>query len=372
MNRYICLLAVLLFFPLVSEGYEPASQSSDKKILRVGVAEEPPFTILNNGEWSGISVELWEMVAKSLGWKWQYESYSLSELLAKVEAREVDVAVGDITRTSAREETMDFSASYLDTGLSIVTKKEPVRSVLDVLSHLGDSAFLQLTVSLVIICILFGIFMWWAERRHNKEHFGGQMTHGFGSGVWWSMVTMSTVGYGDKAPRTMAGRAIGLIWIFLSIVLLSAFTGTIASSMTMGRLGIRISTVQDLRGLSIGSLESSEAGVWLSHNNIPSEGYDSVHLGLEAVVDGAITVFVGDRSAIIWQIEKYESGYPLLIQGNFHPERLCYAVPSSSTHIEELNVALLKFMESRSWRYLLAQYGEETLLMDSPGNGLLK
>lgn len=47
--------------------------------------------------------------------------------------------------------------------------------------------------------------------------------------MWWSMVTLTTVGYGDVAPATGGGRAIGVVIMLLGIGTLSTFTATIAS-----------------------------------------------------------------------------------------------------------------------------------------------
>ena len=46
---------------------------------------------------------------------------------------------------------------------------------------------------------------------------------------WWSVVTLTTVGYGDIAPTTLAGRLIGMLIMFFGIGLLGMFTATIAS-----------------------------------------------------------------------------------------------------------------------------------------------
>jgi len=46
---------------------------------------------------------------------------------------------------------------------------------------------------------------------------------------WWSIVTLTTVGYGDITPTTIAGRLIGILIMFFGIGILGLFTATIAS-----------------------------------------------------------------------------------------------------------------------------------------------
>ncbi len=51
----------------------------------------------------------------------------------------------------------------------------------------------------------------------------------FGDAVWWSFVTVTTVGYGDISPMTIGGRIVGIILMITGIGLLGIFTATIAS-----------------------------------------------------------------------------------------------------------------------------------------------
>jgi voltage-gated potassium channel len=46
--------------------------------------------------------------------------------------------------------------------------------------------------------------------------------------LWWNIVTLSTVGYGDKYPVTTAGRVIGVIVIIVGVGLFSALTSFLA------------------------------------------------------------------------------------------------------------------------------------------------
>jgi voltage-gated potassium channel len=48
-------------------------------------------------------------------------------------------------------------------------------------------------------------------------------------GIWWAVVTVTTVGYGDLYPRDVEGRIIGIIVMLAGIGFLSVLTATIAS-----------------------------------------------------------------------------------------------------------------------------------------------
>ena len=54
-----------------------------------------------------------------------------------------------------------------------------------------------------------------------------QFTH-ISDAVWWVLVTMTTVGYGDKVPVTTGGRIIGIFIMFFGLSLISIFTATVS------------------------------------------------------------------------------------------------------------------------------------------------
>ena len=52
----------------------------------------------------------------------------------------------------------------------------------------------------------------------------------FPDALWWSIVTMTTVGYGDISPETTGGRIVGFIVMLMGIGFLGLLTATIASA----------------------------------------------------------------------------------------------------------------------------------------------
>ncbi|MFP4308458.1 MAG: potassium channel family protein, partial [Desulfococcaceae bacterium] len=58
----------------------------------------------------------------------------------------------------------------------------------------------------------------------------------FGDALWWSIVTLTTVGYGDISPATLGGRLVGITIMVAGIGFLGTLTATIASIFVENRL----------------------------------------------------------------------------------------------------------------------------------------
>jgi len=52
----------------------------------------------------------------------------------------------------------------------------------------------------------------------------------FGTGVWWAIVTLGTVGYGDVVPHTPWGRVVGSLVIVVGVTFIAYLTATVTSA----------------------------------------------------------------------------------------------------------------------------------------------
>lgn len=77
--------------------------------------------------------------------------------------------------------------------------------------------------SIVIIALVGALSVLIFEVKANED------LNSLGDAIWWVLVTMTTVGYGDRVPVTMGGRVVGITVMFLGVALVSLFTATISS-----------------------------------------------------------------------------------------------------------------------------------------------
>lgn len=83
-----------------------------------------PFMFEEDGEWTGFEIELWEAIAEENDWEYEYNTMNFSGIITALQTGRVDGALAAITITSEREETMDFSHAYYDSGLKLMVRAD--------------------------------------------------------------------------------------------------------------------------------------------------------------------------------------------------------------------------------------------------------
>ncbi|MDY0779549.1 ion transporter [Tenacibaculum sp. IB213877] len=83
----------------------------------------------------------------------------------------------------------------------------------------------------LIVCIILGTVMYLIEGADN----------GFTSiprSIYWSIVTLTTVGYGDIAPQTALGQFIASITVIIGYAIIAIPTGIVSSEMTKNKVNL--------------------------------------------------------------------------------------------------------------------------------------
>jgi voltage-gated potassium channel len=91
------------------------------------------------------------------------------------------------------------------------------------------------SVTLPLVLYVSALSVFQAERYAE-----GSNIETFGEAFWWSLVSVTTVGYGDHFPVTDEGRATAVFLMFIGIGLFSALTALLAA-WVLGEVAVKVS-----------------------------------------------------------------------------------------------------------------------------------
>jgi voltage-gated potassium channel len=98
---------------------------------------------------------------------------------------------------------------------------EGIERFLAILGHRGLFRVLLAAAGLVFLGA-------WLDLLFEK-HAAGANIHSYHDALWWAVVTVTTVGYGDRFPVTEGGRAVAVVLMLVGIGLIGVLTATVAS-----------------------------------------------------------------------------------------------------------------------------------------------
>ncbi len=351
----IFLLAFVCILPLASLA-QPGENGAAK--LVVGTIDVPPFAMkTDDGNWEGLSLDLLDMITSKLGREYEVREFTDSKaLFDAAKAGTIDLIPALAARQEA-EKLLDLTQPYYRSGFAIaVSRNDASHGWLGYFRALEAGQFLLVIGALLLLWLLAGSVIWLLERRHNEQMFGGSTASGLGHGIWWAAVTMTTVGYGDKAPVTVGGRLVAIVWMFASIILVSSFTASISASLTAEKLVGKVRGVQDLPHVNVGIMVESTATQWLQQRGISSKTFPSPQAGLQAIADGKIDAFVFDEAVLKSMAANQFAGSVYVLPDSFEHYYVSMAVQNNSSLREPINLAMLGIMATDTWSRLLDRH----------------
>ena len=340
-------LAVALAF-IVSAGFAVAQNAP----LRVAVYDVPPYGHLEpDGSIDGVSVDLWRRAAQVLRRDYRLIPVSqMEEILQGLERKDYDAALGAITITPARLARVDFTYPAHRSGVAVAVRQDAgsMAALASYGSVLGELApLIALTFALLIV---MGVAMWIAERpmRPRGHELAVDTLH---DGVYWAVVTMTTVGYGDKTPKTTAGRVIAIVWMLASVALISILSTSIVSRMTADRVvgGLRL-TEADLAGKRLAAVAHSSGAEYLDERHLRYAPFDDLAAALTALERGQADAVVNSVGALQYLVGARFKNTIKAPQGVLEPAYMAIALAPGSPLKKPLDEALVGITASQEWR----------------------
>jgi ABC-type amino acid transport substrate-binding protein len=213
-----------------------ASHAGGESELVVGVKPAEPFVIVaDDGLVSGFSIDLLEHILAQLEAPVPSSYHIDPDIpthLTSIRVGRVDFGIAATTITSERLGSFEFSHPFYLADLGIIAEKEPTP---DLLSRIFTRNVLFGIILVLVYMIVAGHIIWLIEREEDG-HFHTSYLRGVATGVWWTIVTMSTVGYGDVYPKKPLGKAFASFVIIIGIAIFGFTVATFSSAMTVSQL----------------------------------------------------------------------------------------------------------------------------------------
>jgi ABC-type amino acid transport substrate-binding protein len=324
--------------------------------LRVAVYDVPPYGYVDtDGSISGVSVDLWRRVTEQMEWSFRLIPTSdMETILSGLEQGRFDAAIGAITITPERAARVDFSYPAHRSGVAIAVRKEtgPLFALMSYGAALSELS--PLLAIIVAMLVVIGLVMWMIERRHHSAAEAPESAVvTLRDGLYWAVVTMTTVGYGDKTPKSTSGRFVAILWMFGSVVLVSLLSTSLVSRLTAERVETHdLAASIDLRGKKLAAVAQSSGAEYLDELHLPYVKYKDLPQALEALAGGKSDAVVNSVGALQYFISKRYAKVLEMPQGLLAPAYMAIALPEHSPLKRSIDRALVKITNSPEWRTL--------------------
>ncbi len=319
--------------------------------LKVGISGSAPFVIKDGNHISGISLEIWRRVAEDNNLS--YELIPQPTPIAGLEAVDegsIDVLVGPISITSRRLAIagIDFTQPYFlsKEGILLPLKAPSLFSRVQVFF---GWAVISSVLVLISVLLVVGSLIWLAERRTNSTQFPRDWLPGISSGMWFALVTLTTVGYGDKAPITRTGRGITGAWMVISLIAVSSLTASLASAFTLflsGATEAAIDSPQQLSGRRVAVVQGTD-GMELAENRemrvVPAPSLDSA---VQLVLDRKADALIFDRHSLRYYLKENPDLAVRIAPFTLADETYGFVVAPNSRLRTRMGVSILKLQQS--------------------------
>ncbi len=322
-----------------------ASPAAPAKTLQVAIKPAKPFAYEEDGKWKGLSVELWESIARKNKWQFQWvPTKTVPEALSAVQAGKVDVAIGALSITEEREQILDFSQPFFESGLQIAAPAASTGTIWRALDGLLTPELLGGLAGIVACLVFVSWLLWLLERKRNEESFPQPLGSGMKEAMWWSTNILIAGGCENKTPEGTPGRLVAVLWMLGGIAFTSYITAVFTSTLTVDRMNTTINSVDDLKSIRVATVKGSSSEAFLNKQNVSTLPEADVDAAMQALVDKKAGAVVYDAPLIRYWLTTHEQFKDKLglVGSPFSRQHYGFAMPIDSPLRKSVNTAMLE------------------------------
>lgn len=359
MKKTLVLLVFLIFCHVAY------AEDVDRDI-KIYVADMKPCVIVKPSEnshtpasISGFEIDLWNEIAKDLAAQgiiqnWEFIPVQWGELEDNIRNKNADVACAGITIRSKRMDWADFSVPTMNSGLGImVLNNKEVETIWFKLGLLWGALSIPILLFICFI-LIFSNIIWLADKG------GGGISNKYFPGIfeaiYFSIVTCSTVGYGDYTPKKWITKIITVVLIFCGIIAFCNFTALLSADYTTEKTTGSIQSPSDLKGkvvLTQKGTTSVDYVKGLGASKIKT--VDNINTACDYLLLERGDAVVFDYPVLL-NYAKENVDKVKIVDGLFDEQYYGYIFPKGSKLKRVVDVALLKIYENGTYMRLYKKW----------------
>ncbi|XP_076178431.1 glutamate receptor ionotropic, kainate 2 isoform X2 [Ptiloglossa arizonensis] len=345
-----------------------------------GMLKKSADMMTGNDRYEGFGIDIIQELSKMLGFNYTFEvqadnvygSYvkkanKWTGMLGKIIAEEADLAITDLTITSAREAAVDFTMPFMNLGISILYRK-PTKTPPSLFSFLSPFSAgvwwyligAYISVSLVLFVIGRICPAEWNNPYpciEEPEELENQFT--FKNSLWFTIGSIMQQG-SEIAPIGLSTRMMATSWWFFCLIMVSSYTANLAAFLTVETLVSPFSNVEELakkKTIKYGAKDGGSTLMFFKESNYSTykEMYDYMMENAEDVLppdnDSGLKkvlredyAFLMESSSIEYITERYCN--VTQIGGLLDAKGYGIAMKKYSPYRHALNTAVLKLQQS--------------------------
>ena len=338
MKKLIIIYILFLIF-------SPSIGAETGTKIKIAIKEFPPFVFK---DLRGFCIDMANSICKKNNLLPEFVYYkTVTDVLNAVESGECDINFSGITITAEREKRVDFSQPFFDSGLLVAVQAEPQSKTFIPYLPIFKVVGLSLVFFIVGLTLIAHLIWYFEKSDGDPKSFPTNYRKGILDAYWWAIVTMTTVGYGDKYPRRIKGRLIATCWMIIGIIWFATFTATLSSSLTIERMERgEITGLADLNNRKVSVIKGTTSEAYLRYHDIIVVLADTLDDLISNLKEGNVDAVVYDAPALMYISKKDPS---VKVVGNlFDEQRYGIVFPQTGNNFlkELFDVAILEMKKS--------------------------
>ncbi|XP_077582232.1 putative glutamate receptor [Stigmatopora nigra] len=380
---------MLFVFILWSVGiFNIGTCTADQSELRITTILQEPYAMAKGSQLEGFCMDLLSEVAKKLDFKYKVHlvkdgSYGRQDdkgrwngMVGEVVRGEADLAIAPLTLTALREKVVGMSKPFMQTGISILLRKDISEGsgFFDFLTPFSLETWIGIIIAYLgtALCLSLAARVSPSEWSQPQSE---QNTFSLPHSLWYAVGALTLQGAGPH-PRSFSGRVICCSWWLFALAILACYFSNLSSSKSPESTQLNVKGFEDLAKQDViqyGCLSASSTLAFFKNSDNPvyrriyehmersKSLVDTMDEGIRRAREGNFA-FIGESVSLDLAVARHCD----LVRVHEVVGMRGYSIATTlgSPIIKNLSVAILQLSEAGELAYLQSKWWASSCLED--------